>query len=315
MTATGSAKSPTQRVQHWLIYALARIVGAIVSSMPVDFASAFMGQLWRWIAPLTARQKRVMAHLASAYPDMTDAERRALSLRMWSNIGRTAAESFHIKQLISEPDRVMIAHPEIATDPAKTGEGVILVSLHCGNWELTGPLASREGLPIVAVYQPLKNPLVERYLLSLRAPFITGGLIPKGHKMAREFLRLVRQKKPVAMVADQRDLRGVDVTFFGQLATATPFPAMLARASNTPIVVGMVRRLPGPRVNFDFPLARVDVQKTDDQAADIAKAVQDIHDIFEDWIRQTPDQYMWAHQKWRQSDLVTRRGWSTKEEN
>lgn len=291
-----------------LEYVLAAAIGFAISSLPVDVASALMGRLWRWIAPLTARQSRVIEHITKAFPEMSAPQAHALSLLMWDHIGRTAAESFHIGTLLKDPSRITIPQLQIARAPYKSGAGLILVSLHCGNWELLGPVAAREDIPVKAVYQPLRNPFVERYLLQLRKPFYPGGLRPKGHEMARDFMTTVRQKEPVAMVADQRDLRGVDVRFFGQLATATPFPAMLARANNVPLVIGMMRRLPGKKVRFDVPLVRIDPLITDDKSADIRHITQQIHDVFEKFIRENPEQYMWAHQKWRQSDALRRHG-------
>lgn len=296
------------RTLNAIEYGLAVMVGSLLRAMPVDFASAFMGRIWRVIAPLTKRQARVIEHLRAAFPDKTDQELNHLSRQMWDSIGRTAAESFHIGKLLSDPSRFRIPDADVARAPFRTGEGLILVSMHCGNWELVGPIAAVKGIPITAVYQPLRNPLVETYLLNMRRPFFPGGLFPKGHQMAREFLKTVREKTPVAMVADQRDLRGVEVTFFGQTATATPFPAVLARAGEAPIVVGMVRRMPGPRLTYEVPLRRIDMPSTGDKSADIQQSIQDIHTVFEEWIRETPEQYMWAHQKWRRSETVKRRG-------
>lgn len=290
-----------------LEYGLVVAIGFLISSLPVDMASALMGRLWRWIAPLTARQSRVLVHLKAAFPELTAAETAALSRDMWEHIGRTAAESFHIDALLKDPSRISICEPETASTPYQSGEGLILVSLHCGNWELLGPVAGREGIPIEAVYQPLRNALVERYLLGLRQPFYPRGLWPKGHEMARAFMKTVRCKEPVAMVADQRDLRGVDVTFFGRPATATPFPAMLARANKVPIVIGMMRRLPAKKVRFELSLVRLDPRVSENKRADVQQITQDIHGVFEMFIRHSPEQYMWAHQKWRQADNVRRR--------
>jgi hypothetical protein len=37
---------------------------------------------------------------------------------------------------------------------------------------------------------------------------------------------------------------------------------------------------------------------TDDRQRDIAEATQALHTVFERWIREAPEQWMWTHRKW-----------------
>ena len=75
----------------WLAIVLAR-------AMPVQTASWLSGNIWRLVAPRLGRQKRALAKFELAYPEKSPGERKAIAAAMWENLGRTFAESLHIKR-------------------------------------------------------------------------------------------------------------------------------------------------------------------------------------------------------------------------
>lgn len=156
-------------------------------------------------------------------PELGDAEIAQLLDEMWGNLGRTSVEAFHIGQLIREQDRFTIApgfHEAIRVAKAR---GAVFVSLHQGNWELASPLLHHHGLPVAGVYQKLRNPIVDQRSNVARGPFYTLGLHSKGNETARRLLRVVGERGTVTIMADLRDLSGVNVPFFGQPAPQLSF--------------------------------------------------------------------------------------------
>ena len=99
-----------------------------------------------------------------------------------------------------------------------------------------------------------------------------------------------------AFLADLRDDNGAAVPFFGAPALATVFPALLARKTGLPLYAGAAFR--EPKVRFVIRGARVEVPHTDDPAADAVAGTAALHAQFEAFIRQAPEQWMWAHRKW-----------------
>jgi Kdo2-lipid IVA lauroyltransferase/acyltransferase len=51
-------------------------------------------------------------------------------------------------------------------------------------------------------------------------------------------------------------------------------------------------------VRFIIRAARVEVPHTDDQAADALAGTAALQAQFEAFIREAPEQWMWAHRKW-----------------
>jgi Kdo2-lipid IVA lauroyltransferase/acyltransferase len=283
-------------VQNWLEGIALHTAIWLFRLIPVDIASHLMGFFWRKLAPLNARHKRAIRHLALAYPDMSHKDREKIVLGMWENLGRVAAETFHVDRLLKQDFRFE-AVPDETTEQVLRGETACLfVSFHSANWELCVQPAVRQGVKITGVYQQLRNPESDKALRSLRRDLYKGGLLSKGHQTARKILSTLKSGGVVAMMGDLRETRGIQVPFFGQMAYANTVPASLARACNVPIVLGRVIRKDG--VNFRIETKTVFVPTTDDRQADIEATTSEMHSIFEDWIREHPEQWMWIHRKW-----------------
>lgn len=264
--------------------------------IPVDVASFVMGAFWRRLAPLNARHKRALRHLEKAFPEMAPEERERTVRGMWENLGRVAAETFHIDRLLRKEKRFEADADEETQELLKGGKACLFVSLHSANWELCVQPAVHNGLSITGIYQALRNPEADKALQALRQDLYKGGLLSKSHQTARKILATLKSGGVVAMMGDLRETRGIQVPFFGQLAYANPVPASLARSCNVPIVLGRVIRKSG--VHFRVEGRAIHVPITDNRQADIETATAQIHAVFEEWIREYPDQWMWIHKKW-----------------
>ena len=216
--------SISQNLRFRLEYTGFLLAEACARALPLEAASWLSGNLWRLIAPRLSRQKRALANLARAFPDMSLAERTNLAAAMWDNLGRTFIESFRLKTLV-ESGRIAFA-PDKQFDDVARGAPFIVCGLHLGNWEILAHGGERMGLPIAGVYQRMSNPLVEARMRTMRAPLYLGGLLPKTAITARALLRAIKNGACPSFLADLRDDRGPSVPFFGHPARSNVFPAM-----------------------------------------------------------------------------------------
>jgi KDO2-lipid IV(A) lauroyltransferase len=276
---------------EWLVL---RFIGGILRSMPLDWSSAFMGNMWRLIAPMTHRHARAKAHIMAAYPEMTLNEADKIVRDMWENLGRVSAETVLLSKIHKDPSRVTYVNPEVF-EPS-VGEGAVLVTMHSGNWEVVSDKAEELGLPLAGVYQKLKNPYSEEYLVGKRNFLYKLGLFCKGHDTGTKIISILRKKGSVAFVADVRDHRGVKIEFFKQPSAATHIPAALARTMNKRLIAVVARRKKGSR--FDIIAKEIPVARTKDRVQDAITTTQAVHDQFEEWIREEPSQWMWIMKKW-----------------
>ncbi len=272
-----------------------RAVAWIAAALPVETASNVSATLWGWIAPLLKRHRRALRHLELAFPDKSETERRAIALQMWRNLGRVFAEAFHMDAILDEGRVTYEGFDEwIASGMAENG--IIGCGAHLGNWEIAASLAGKVGVEALGIYQRIKNPHVDAYVRAMRARLYPAGLLPKEPATGIKAIRHVRNGGALVMLADLRDRNGLPVPFFNQPAPSTTFPAMVARTQDKPLMAVQVIRQPG--VRFTIRALLVEVPRTADRDADIKAATANLQARLESFIRQNPDQWMWAHRRW-----------------
>ena len=267
-----------------------------MQALPLETATAFSAKLWQWIAPHLYRHKRALTHLQLAFPEKSRTECEAIATRMWGHLGATFAESFHLPQLAAEQARYEISATPEAADFMRHHHGLVMVSLHMGNWEINALAAHKMGIELAGAYQKIKNPLVDRMIQDMRLPYYPQGLFSKGHEAAKALLKVIRDGHAVALMADLREGRGLAVPFFGRLAPSNPFPAILARGRKVPLVAACTIRT-GPGL-YRIEVEVIPVPVTDDKEQDLLTITTNIQSCFEKMIRAHPDQWMWGHRRW-----------------
>ena len=293
-------------IRYRLEYVALRLLVALVRLMPLDTAGNISAWAWQKIAPRNRRHKRALANLAIAFPQKTPAEREAIALAMWGNLGRVMAETMQIDRLIAEPGRIEIASQKVfARYKDKLGPA-IGVSLHMGNWELAIWPLTIAGANPAAVYRTVKNPYVDAFLRRQRADLYPGGLLGKGkvdggiqegQKTARQIMDLVRRGGRLGLVCDLYDKYGMPVPFFGKLAPSVVIPAMIARRVGARIWLARCLRI-GNQCRFTIVLKELKVPRTASQADDVKWITTEMQKEFEAWIKEAPEQWMWSNRRW-----------------
>jgi KDO2-lipid IV(A) lauroyltransferase len=282
-------------LRHRIEYALFCCAAGLFSALPVETSSTLSGKMWRLVAPSLRRHQRALAHLRRAFPEKTEAERERIARDMWENLGRIFAEAFHLSEFVAS-ERIILEDDAIWRDSLGPTRGAVVCAAHQGNWELAVICLLRQNLEPTGVYQRITNPYVDRRVRAIRLALYPGGLFPKQTSTALKLMRHARAGGTIAFLADLRERNGVKVPFFGMPAPSTPFPALVARVLDLPLLAARVVREPG--VRFRVSIERIEVPKTNDRDADVLAATANLHAAFERTIREKPEQWMWAHRRW-----------------
>jgi KDO2-lipid IV(A) lauroyltransferase len=260
----------------------------------------FMGRELFYRTPLT---KRARANLRASFPEMPDAEVEATLREMWDNLGRTAAEYAHLDKLsMKGPNpRLELAGLEYADAAIASGKPIIFVSGHFANWETMPFAAAQYGIEGGEVYRPLNNPFVDRWMVAQRAKNGPKEQIAKGPQGTRRIFTLLRAKKAVFLLADQKTNEGIAIPFFGRDAMTTPAPAALALKLGAILMPVSNERLGGARFRMTVhpPLA---FAATEDHDRDIIALTALITNTLEKFVRARPSQWLWIHRRWPKTD-------------
>jgi KDO2-lipid IV(A) lauroyltransferase len=177
------------------------------------------------------------------------------------------------------------------------GKGLILVSGHFGNWEVAGQLVSFMK-PVLGITKDMKNPHVNR-VMKERKPRNNLRITPKKDKDSGRFLRAIKNGEILALLADQyaRE-RGIKIEFFGREASTFTSPALFHLISKAPIIFGYCLRT-GP-MQYKFVATEPMMFKASGNRIEDQKLIMGtLNGLLEDIVREHPEQYLWAHRRWK----------------
>ncbi len=281
---------PIQAVLAITLYTVFRL-------LPLGVASGLGGWIGRSVGPWLGITNRARRNLARAFPELTRTETEAIVRGMWDNLARTVAEFPHLSEInVYDPDGpvevIGAEHVESLRDDDRPG---IFFSAHIGNWELVSLGGTQRGLPLDRIYREANNRLVEWLYKHGRAA-VEGALIPKGPHGVRQLLASLKDGKHLGMMADQKMNDGIPVPFFGIDVMTAPALADLAIRFDCPVVAARVERLSGARfrLRIDPPIT---FDNTGNAKADVAAAMTRVNARLEEWIRETPEQWLWLHNR------------------
>jgi len=179
------------------------------------------------------------------------------------------------------------------------GRGVMLVTAHCGNWELLNARLPVAGVPLISVVRELDNSRVDRLVTTSRTRFGTE-IFPRGPTAGRNIARALAKNKVCGLLIDQdiRDVPGVFVPFFGRPAWTPSGAAMLAIRRGCPVVPAFIHRRPDGThlAEIHPPLAMPDGGTLEDRIQELTAAATTAIEL---QIRAYPEQWVWMHRRWR----------------
>jgi KDO2-lipid IV(A) lauroyltransferase len=233
-------------------------------------------------------------NLAMCFPEMPEAERRALGRRHFRMLGRNAVE-LSVMVWGSEEDLLEMIHVEgIEHLKAAEGRPIIALAPHFIGLNMGGIRVAYEYPGTASVYSRQKNPVLDRIFLKARTRFGDPHLVSRQEGL-RSIIRVIRSGKPFYFLPDM-DFGARDAIFspFFGVATATittlPRLAEITGAAVIPVITRQVGD--GYVVRFypaweDYP--------TGDLEADVRR----MNAFIEDRVREMPEQYFWAHKRFK----------------
>lgn len=279
-------------LQHKLEAAILLVIFTIFKYLPLDTASFLGGFIARTFGPLFSVQRIARKNLAHAFPEKTDAEREKIISDMWDNLGRVAGELPHL------PGTDLLARATIhgGEHMPAPGSAALFFSGHLANWELLPSVPHGHGVRIMLIYRHVNNPYVDKKLAAMRARHVVD-MIAKGPRGAFKLAKSLKRKDSICMLIDQKMNDGIAVPLFGRDAMTAPAIAQLSLRYNLPIIPARVVRKNG--AHFDIhvypPLTHT---PTGDSEKDTLAIMTSINAILESWIRETPGQWFWVHNRW-----------------
>lgn len=300
------AVTPYSRVRDFFVWIFVRALVGGIRTLGPGRSSNMVGGIARRIGPLLPNSKIARTNLTAAFPEMSGEEIETIVKGVWENLGRVAGEFVHLPKMwdydLENPNTGRIEFSprtaELYNQLRDDGKPAIFVSAHLANWELPAVAAFAHGLDTAVVYKAPTN----RGFAELVRETRTGAmaeLISSDRHSVFTMTKVLQEGRHLGLVVDQYFNGGVEITMFGRKARASPLPARLARNVDCPVHAVRAVRLPGNRFRLDLT-EELQLPRDAESKIDIALATQKISDVFEGWIREYPEQWLWLHRRWRE---------------
>jgi len=248
------------------------------------------------------RQDAALANLALAYPELSWQKRREIARESWVQTAWGMLDAVRSRVWSDEElrRRVRFENLERMQQALARGRGALMLTLHFGSIELamlTLPLAN---VPLTVVGRPLPNPWIRRHMAQQRTR--TGAQLLEHRDVAPRILDALRQGRAVAFLNDQyaRRTGGILSPFFGARCFTAPGIAVIALRTGAPVLPCYIVRDQPDRHRYVF-LPELEMQRTGDVRRDVREATARTNQALEDIIRLHPEQWLWAHRRFRRS--------------
>lgn len=262
------------------------------------------------------RLQRAQSHLRIAFPDWDDdmvAEHALASYEHLMMLGVEVASAPWLLAPQAWRRHVMIGEVSDTVQELIQGRPCVLITGHCGNWELLGYTISLLGFPLHALYRPLDMKPLDQWVRRTRQK--RGLTLVDKFGAVTRLPSLMASGAPIGFVADQNGGdRGLFVPFFNRLTSTYKSIGLLAMQFNAAVLCGMARRMdhdemashPRARLlsrdGLGYSFERVDAIFPDDwanQPDPLYYLTARYRRAIELMVRRAPEQYLWMHRIWR----------------
>jgi len=225
----------------------------------------------------------------------------SVARRCFRNFGKYVIDFIHFPVMTREEVRRRLRFDQWddLEEAARSGRGIIIATMHFGNWDLGAAALAAYDYPINAIadtfrYRPM-NELVQGSRRRL-------GMRIIGHdRLGPTVFRALRRGEMLAMLVDVPSPETeIMVDFFGAPASVSSAAARIALRTNAWVVPSMVLRGPEDdtviRPIIDTSLR--DFAPTGDEEADVVELTRLTLRSIEDKIRQYPEQWFIFRRMW-----------------
>lgn len=262
-------------------------------------ASDIGGWIGYTIGPKLSANRKAKRHILMAMPDIGEERATEIAQGMWENLGRVIAEYPHLKK-ISKEHTIFENTDTLEILKKTTNSPFVLISAHLGNWEIGTPaILTQYGHKVDITYRPPNNPWVSNLIDKTRTLNNQLKTYPKSRESGRKIIQALKDGHALGILIDQKYNEGINVPFFGLPAMTNPIFVQLCQRYHCPLIPIKGVRNPHScsfRITLYPPLT---LFKEDNTPRPVEDVIKDAHALLEEWIKETPEQWLWLHHRWK----------------
>ena len=232
----------------------------------------------------------------------------SVARRSFRNFGKYVIDVVHFPSITRDEvkRRLRFDQWDELNEAVASGRGIIIATIHFGNWDLGAAALAAHGYPINAIAETFRYQRMNDLVQGSRAKL---GMNVIGHdRLGPTVFKALRRGEMLAMLVDvSTEEVGIRVDFFGAPALVSPAAARIALRTGAWVVPSVVLRGPDDdvviRPIIDTGLR--DFTPDGDPQRDIYELTRLIMASMEKVIREYPDQWFIFRRMWNHASTVS----------
>lgn len=278
---------------------LVRICNKIFHHLPQSFNLFIARRIGSVIYYLSGKRSRIAySSMKASFGDRyTPRELRRIVKRIYTRMGETFMEVL----TLTKADKayaekyVDIRNLSYMEEALREGRGMIMLSAHFGNWEMSTVGSVMAGFPLHLLARDQKMERLNELLNVIRES--RGNTVVRKGYDAKNIFRILKSGGSVGILGDQNaGPSGKILPFFGRPASIAVGPYKFAQKTGAVILPAFIHRIKGP-------YHRVDIHEgmRIGRDEDITPYMEKYNRLLEEHITEHPEQWLWMHKKWKAS--------------
>ncbi len=182
----------------------------------------------------------------------------------------------------------------------RSGHGIVLITIHFGNWDLGAAALALEGYPVSALAHTFADPRVNDMVVRSREHL--GMRIIPADRIGPGVLRALRNNDVVAVLVDIPERNGVRVQFCGETIAVPDGPARIALRTGASVVAAVAPRVTPWQDRVRASIVPVSFEPSGNTENDIQQLTQAMFSRLEPFVRADPAQWYIFRNLWIADD-------------
>ena len=244
------------------------------------------------------RRQVVLDNLAIAFPATTEKERRKIAWQFYRNFTDSFIETIKLLSISRRAlEKRATSNFDLLEQLFAEGLNVNILCGHQFNWEY-GYLAytRRISKPLVGVYMPVKNEVMDRLMNKIRSRF--GGVLVTPGEFGRRMHNVVKGQYALVLAADQSPAlptSGYWLNFFDRPTLFIPGPEKTAIRYRVAVIAFSFKKIKRGHYHFESLLLTKDATTMPERG----RITRLYRDVLEASIRADPANYLWSHKRFK----------------
>lgn len=293
-------------MSDYLLFIILRAIIFVLRFLPLSLRlSLGKGMGWIYYYFAGVKNRKAYTNLKVAFGNKSRRELKNIIHGMYQRYGQNLIEALYLP-FINEnyiKKYVRVSGMTYVEEAQRVKQSILFLGCHAGSWELSNIACAMLFSPKGGEkrYAVLAKPQSRHGRLDA---FLNGIREAKGNHVIRvdELKKMVEHLSNgnmLGIVADHGGKDGIPVEFFGKLAMTPTGSLKLAKKFGSKIIVAFMHRVKGPY--HEMILRPYELVSTGDAARDIEVNLSKINLIFQEWIAQYPEEYLWSYKRWKHS--------------